>query len=338
MAYTVYTSSGTVLVNVANGEVDDVATSLDLIGKNINNYGEIINNNFVRLLNNFSNSTGPRSPQQGQLWYDSANNTLKVYNGSSWKSILSAYVSSTPPVIQQTVSGELWFDNSQKQLNVFVNGSANLIGPHVSPNLGKFGVYPTTSPYHATEYTTGDDKNVGVVSAYGRPFMVLSTYTFAASTSTSLYYFGTNSAVVYSGTNILNTLSVNKDLIVGGSLTVAGGILQAPDKTLTASYNSGWIGPFTTTYTATNVVIRTQLLPYLFSTSSNTWTNATAVNSEVKVVLTSGTFTATEIRHFILIRNTVSNIVTWEANEVYPATGTNYFNIVNTYTNVVRII
>lgn len=337
MAYTVYNNNGTVLVNIANGEVDDVATSLDLIGKNVNNYGEIVNNNFVRLLTSFANTTGPRSPQEGQLWYDSQNETLKVYNGSAWSSLLNAVVSSTSPAQPRT--GELWFDDNNDQLNVYAGGSWNIIGPKTNPNLGKFGVEPPPTTYAVREYGSDANKFCSVIYSYGRPVMILSTTTFIANTSTSYYYYGinTNTTTIYSGTNILSTLSVNKDLFVGGTLRVSGGIVQTPDKTLTASYNSGWIGAFTTTYTATNNIVRLQILPYLFSTATNTWTSATSVLSEVKVLLTSGTFTATEVRHYRLEERVVG-VKAWEAYEVYPSTGTTYFPIVgNTFTNVVRI-
>ncbi|NDG31898.1 hypothetical protein EB118_17720, partial [bacterium] len=87
MAYTIYNNNGTILVNVASGDVDDVTTSLDLVGKNVNNYGEILNNNFVRLLTNFSNSTAPRSPQVGQLWYNPVEGILKIWKGDSFKPV-----------------------------------------------------------------------------------------------------------------------------------------------------------------------------------------------------------------------------------------------------------
>jgi hypothetical protein len=47
MAYTVYKNTNTVLTTLEIGEVDSISTCLDLVGKNVNNYGEYINNNFV---------------------------------------------------------------------------------------------------------------------------------------------------------------------------------------------------------------------------------------------------------------------------------------------------
>jgi hypothetical protein len=38
MAYTIYNNDGTVLSTIAVGDVDSYSTSLDLIGKNVNNF------------------------------------------------------------------------------------------------------------------------------------------------------------------------------------------------------------------------------------------------------------------------------------------------------------
>ena len=85
MAYTVNKTrasatpnSYTVQDNIVNTETD-----LSLIGKGYAGYGELIAENFLHLLENFSNSTAPAKPLQGQLWYDSDNNRLKVYTGSA---------------------------------------------------------------------------------------------------------------------------------------------------------------------------------------------------------------------------------------------------------------
>jgi hypothetical protein len=80
MAYTIYNTDGTVLSTIAVGEVDNFSTSLDLIGKNVNNYGEYYNNNLVKLLTNFASveSEEPSQPQTGQLWYNKTEKQLKI--------------------------------------------------------------------------------------------------------------------------------------------------------------------------------------------------------------------------------------------------------------------
>ena len=68
MAYIIYNNDGTILTTLADGDVDSVSTSLDLVGKNVNNYGQYFNNNFTKLLTNFSNAIPPSFERVGQLW------------------------------------------------------------------------------------------------------------------------------------------------------------------------------------------------------------------------------------------------------------------------------
>jgi hypothetical protein len=330
MAYTVYNNDGSVLVNISNGEIDDLTTSLSLIGKNVNNYGEIINNNFVKLLTSFANTFDkePSNPQVGQLFYDKTQNKLKVYDGTKFSPQLQPYVDGSGPTAP--AEGDLWFDTNTKQLKVYNNGW-NTVGPQVSFIEGKFGVTPpTTSTYNLTD-GSGNAQNVGIVYSRSIPYLLLVENNFTADVQTSLRYFNTSvSVVVNSGTTVLNTLTVAKDLKVTGDIFVQGNTLT-PYRGFTAAYNSGWLGAFTATYTATNNFVRLELLPYLFSTSST----ITNLLSEVKVALTSGTFTATEVRHYRL-EERVTGVRAWEAYEKYSKTA-DYNNIVSTWTNVVRL-
>ena len=63
MAFTINKTDGTVLTTIADGTVDST-TSLSLIGKNYAGYGEILNENQVKLLENFANTTAMLLPLQ----------------------------------------------------------------------------------------------------------------------------------------------------------------------------------------------------------------------------------------------------------------------------------
>ena len=76
MSYTIKFTNGQTLAVIADQSVDQVSTSLTLVGKNINNYGEYLNTNFVGLLENFAGLTEPLSPITGQTWYDTSENRL----------------------------------------------------------------------------------------------------------------------------------------------------------------------------------------------------------------------------------------------------------------------
>ena len=65
MSYTIKFTNGKTLAVVADQSIDEVSTSITLVGKNVNNYGQYVNANFVSLLENFSNLIEPSSPVVG---------------------------------------------------------------------------------------------------------------------------------------------------------------------------------------------------------------------------------------------------------------------------------
>ena len=71
MAYTVNKSNNSASPNqytVQDGVVNS-QTDLSFIGKGYAGYGELIAENFLHLLENFSNTSAPTKPIEGQLWY-----------------------------------------------------------------------------------------------------------------------------------------------------------------------------------------------------------------------------------------------------------------------------
>ena len=74
MAYTVNKTNSSASPNqytVQDGVIN-TQTDLSLIGKGYAGYGESIAENFLHLLENFSNSSAPSKPITGQLWWDTA--------------------------------------------------------------------------------------------------------------------------------------------------------------------------------------------------------------------------------------------------------------------------
>ena len=94
MAYAINKTDGTVVATVADGTLDTTSSSLSLIGKNYAGYGEVLNENQVKLIENFANTSSntPTAPLQGQVWYNTTANQLQVYNGSTFKSVSGANV------------------------------------------------------------------------------------------------------------------------------------------------------------------------------------------------------------------------------------------------------
>ena len=127
MAYKINNTFGTLLVTLADGTIDVATTDLTLIGKGYAGFGESLNENLVKLLENFNNTTAPSNKIQGQLWYDKTNNQLNVYTGSKFKPVGSTANSATAP--SNAVQGDMWFDTTNTQLYVYTGTAWTLIGP-----------------------------------------------------------------------------------------------------------------------------------------------------------------------------------------------------------------
>ena len=87
MAYKINNTFGTLLVSLPDGTIDTTTTDLTLIGKGYAGFGERLNENLVKLLENFNNTTAPANKITGQLWYDQTNKQLNVYTGAKFKPV-----------------------------------------------------------------------------------------------------------------------------------------------------------------------------------------------------------------------------------------------------------
>ena len=56
MAYQINKTNGDLLVNLVDGQVNTQTTDISLIGRNYSGFGESINENFVKMLENFTNT------------------------------------------------------------------------------------------------------------------------------------------------------------------------------------------------------------------------------------------------------------------------------------------
>lgn len=110
-------------------------TDLTFPGRNVTGYGQIIAENFLALLENFSKDTAPTKPIEGQLWYDSANGVMMLYDGNRWKAASNIQKSGTEPPTAQSQVGELWVDTTNQQLYVFSGSRWILVGPDFSTGL-----------------------------------------------------------------------------------------------------------------------------------------------------------------------------------------------------------
>ena len=137
MAYSINKTDGTLLATVADGQVDDLSTDITLIGKNYSGFGESLNENFIKLLENFAGTSRPEHPIRGQIWFDASEAKLKVYTGTGFVPVSSASISNSQP--SQPGAGDLWFNNISKQLYFYDGVSFILLGPAYSQAQGLSG-------------------------------------------------------------------------------------------------------------------------------------------------------------------------------------------------------
>jgi len=190
MAYTITPTNGQNPIVIADGTIN-TSTTVTLVGKNYPNYGNILDQNFVRLLENSSSTIAPGSPLKGEIWWDSGNNILKVYTGSVWKNVGSTTASVTQPTTNNV--GDLWWKTDTGALYGFdINGNYKLIGPQT----GLAGI--------TSEVLSDGTSNYNVISfkVSGYYYMILSTQGVSA--------FQPNPSIdgfqyIYPGLNLIST-------------------------------------------------------------------------------------------------------------------------------------
>jgi hypothetical protein len=126
MAYTINKYNTDQLTIVQDGTLDQT-TDIKLVGKNYAGYGEIQNENFVFLLENFAGANQPPRAIKGQIWFDSANSKLKFNDGTKWRTTGGAEISATAPAGLAT--GDFWWDTTNEQLYSYNGADFVLIGP-----------------------------------------------------------------------------------------------------------------------------------------------------------------------------------------------------------------
>jgi hypothetical protein len=166
MAYTINLTNGTIFATIADGTIN-TQSSLTLVGKNYAGYGEFLDENFIYLLENSANSTPPGAPLTGQLWWDSTNGLLKVFNGTIFKTISAATASSSAP--SSNVQGDLWYDTTNAQLKVYTGTAWLLVGPAFTAGTGTTGaivdtIVDNTAVSHVVIKFFVEDDIVGIMS------------------------------------------------------------------------------------------------------------------------------------------------------------------------------
>ena len=141
--------SKTTTVTISGPTKNNYSTSLDLLGPGYVAYGEVIAQDFLKLLENFASPNPPLNPIEGQLWYDTSDpgrKVLRVNNGAitsaRWPSANGIYQQVNDPSIeysQNLIDGDVWVDTGNTQLKIRYGNTWTLVGPSISTGDAKTG-------------------------------------------------------------------------------------------------------------------------------------------------------------------------------------------------------
>jgi len=228
------------LATIADGTIDQ-STSLKLIGKNYAGYGEIQNQNFLYLLENFAGGDEPIRPTRGQIWYDSTSSKLKFYDkNGNWRTTGGAEVGGSEPT--GLTVGDFWFNTDTDQLNAWNGSQFVIIGPQ---GVAGFG---TTEVKSRTILDDGDSEHAiieGIVDDQTVFILAKETFTLKGDTGNSIDGFNDQPirrglTLAYTETSTINTVdygasadyrfygtaSSADSLIVGGEPVPASEFVQ----------------------------------------------------------------------------------------------------------------
>ena len=242
MSYQLNKTDGTLLLDLIDGQIDTESTNLTLVGRNYTGYGEAFNENFIKLLENFSNTAAPSNPLTGQLWWDSTEQRLKVYDGAVWKASGGPIVQNTRP---QMVAGDLWIDNLNNQVYAFDGTDLMLMGPSYTETQGKSGfeigsILDSQSRSRTVAYLYVG----GILSA------VISNIEFTpiyAQRILGLVTASNPNGIIRVGMNIIDTANFKFRGIAdsANALVTAGGVVRAADSFLPSTANGITTGTLT---------------------------------------------------------------------------------------------
>ena len=222
MAYTINRTDTTPITTITDGTIDN-STSLTLFGKSYSGFGEALNENLVKLLENAASTSTPTTPLTGELWFDKNTSQLKVYDGSSFKPAGGAKSQAAQP--GSASAGDMFHDTDDDQVYVYTGSAWLLVGPSYTSGQTQSGWLIETLA------SSGGNKVVSSMYAGGTRVCILSKETFTPSVTQTGFasikagltlnstlgavFEGTNTQATY--VDISSTTNSSSSLIAGGN-------------------------------------------------------------------------------------------------------------------------
>ena len=226
MAYTINRTDGTIVATITDGTIN-TSTSLTLFGKSYSGFGELLNEDLVKLLENSAGTSAPTAPLRGELWFDTNTGQLKVYDGSAFEPAGGANSSAGQPT--SPTAGDLWHETGTDQVYVYTGSAWHLIGPVYTSGQTLSGWKIETLA------SSGGNKVVSSMYAGNTRVAILSKETFTPSVTQTGFAeiksgLTLNSTIgaVFDGTNTQATnIDVSTTTNPSGTVIAGGNFLRA---------------------------------------------------------------------------------------------------------------
>lgn len=139
--YVITHTNGKVYASLGEGVLDN-RLGISLLGQNFHNYGQLIADNFLHLLEHQASDAQPANPVAGQIWWNTATHVLSFFDGDRFKPCSSSAVGHAPP--HRPLDGDQWWDTVNNQLRIYDGLEWVTIGPVYTKGQLFSGLLPTT--------------------------------------------------------------------------------------------------------------------------------------------------------------------------------------------------
>lgn len=302
MSYTIIKSDGTILTTIGDGTINTTSTSLGLPGRLYSSYGQVVDTNFVHMLQNFSAPIPPSNPLKGQLWYSTFDNTLRICpndgetNANNWLVIKIQDNTSNSYSGNVIASEGLYGNNAYITNNVTanlanvnflkVNVQADIANANITGNSNLANIYTSnistgyyTTPGSITGAWTVTGSNVlnGVANT---ALWVTGGNLLSTGFKSDNWYFANGTPITFSGTYSNSNVAAYLPTYSGISAasTFQGRTLTAGSNTTTGTITGNWSLSAGSTINNLNVPAANIVGPVASATTSTTSVTVTAGN------------------------------------------------------------
>lgn len=204
MSYTIVRTDGTVLTTIPDGIVNTTSTSLSLPGRNYPGYGQVMDTNFVRALENFADTTVPANPIRGQLFYNTSTETLYICPTDGEGDLNNWYRIWADPLANLVIDNldladDLTANNAYITNDIIANSvTANYLTVNTNATIAAANVTGVSraGQVNTTSMTTGSNSTLGnIVGAWS----INGAGTVNGISDTSLWVTGGNLVVTGAG-------------------------------------------------------------------------------------------------------------------------------------------